>query len=76
MFLSKSQYDTSQSLILGEVLATIDTLLVYNNYATVSPCGSLVAASGITHYSSYYYFLLPERRFKNEAIQNPATPIG
>lgn len=32
----------------GEVLATIDTLQVYNLFALVSPCGNLVASSGFT----------------------------
>eukprot|EP00794_Sanderia_malayensis_P013835 gene13835-15281_t len=32
----------------GEVLATIDTLLVYNSCVTLSPSGALVAASGFS----------------------------
>jgi len=43
---------TDTSLIVwttkGEVLERVDTLLVHNSFAAMSPCGNLVAASGFT----------------------------
>ena len=47
-------------------------------YFSVSLCSLCIALFSriIVLYVSYYCSLLPERRFKNEAIQNPATPIG
>jgi len=47
-FIMSASKDTTMIVwsLKGDVLATIDTLLIYNSCAMVSPCGTLIACSG------------------------------
>jgi len=51
----------------GDVLEKVDTLLVYNNFAAMSPCGNLIAASGFTSDVKLWHVQFKNNEFKQVA---------